>query len=92
MRVSHVLKGSCTCCGRRMWQPLGPQRSYQLCGELGLEWQRLRVPVALVQRHGEPALPGLRTVAHGTQEGGVAARAVRQLAEDPLGQRRVETT
>ena len=40
----------------------------------------------------EPALPHLRTVAHGTQEGRVAAGALWQLAEDSLGQRRVEST
>ena len=43
-------------------------------------------------REPQPALPHLRTVAHGTQEGRVAAGALRQLAEDPLGQRRVEST
>ena len=60
----------------------------------------LRGPVAVVQTctmqrdtvTREPALPHLRTVAHGTQEGRVAAGALRQLAEDPLGQRRVEST
>ena len=64
-----------------MRQSLRAQRAYELRGELGLERRRPRGPVALVQRHREPSLPHLDTVAHGTQEGRVAAGALRQPLE-----------
>ena len=70
-------------------QPLPSQTADKLCGKLGLERCRLRGPVSLVERHSEATLPHLSAVAHGADEGGVAAGSLRELAEDALGQNRV---